>query len=286
MDNFAAFILTHGRPDNVRTYKQLRKCGYTGRIVLLVDDEDDTLDQYRKVYGDQVEVFDKAAVAKTMDRGDNFERLDSVVFARKACFDVAKSLGLSHFIQLDDDYCHFGYRFDAGFQYAGCPTIRSLDTVFQAMCLFVDETGVKTIAMSQGGDFIGGPGSPMASHIQARRKSMNSFVCRTDNPIEWVARMNDDVTTYVVNGSRGQIFLTTSQVSLDQAQTQQNTGGLTNMYLEFGTYVKSFYTVMYHPSSVTVQMMNSRSNPRLHHQINWRRTTPMIVRETVRRVTE
>ena len=37
---FAAFILTHGRPDNVLTYDSLKKAGYTGRIVLIIDNED------------------------------------------------------------------------------------------------------------------------------------------------------------------------------------------------------------------------------------------------------
>lgn len=160
-----------------------------------------------------------------------------------------------------------------------------MDTVFQALCRFIDRTGVKTIAMAQGGDFIGGPNgtSRFVKDIHAPRKAMNSFFCRTDNPINWVARMNDDVTTYVVNGIRGEIFLTTNQVSLDQGKTQHNSGGLTDMYLAFGTYAKSFYSVMYHPAAVTVKLLNSRSNPRLHHQVYWRSTTPMIVRETVRK---
>ena len=38
--NYAVFILSHGRPDNVITYQTLRKCGYTGRIFIIVDDED------------------------------------------------------------------------------------------------------------------------------------------------------------------------------------------------------------------------------------------------------
>ena len=35
-DDFAAFILTHGRADNVITYNTLRKQGYTGKIILLI----------------------------------------------------------------------------------------------------------------------------------------------------------------------------------------------------------------------------------------------------------
>lgn len=50
------------------------------------------------------------------------------------------------------------------------------------------------------------------------------------------------------------------------------------MYLESGTYVKSFYSVMFHPSSVTVSMMNSKF-ARLHHKVNWAATVPLILSE-------
>lgn len=38
--NFAALILTHGRPDKVITYRKLLECGYTGQIYIVVDNED------------------------------------------------------------------------------------------------------------------------------------------------------------------------------------------------------------------------------------------------------
>ena len=51
-DDFAAFILTHGRADNVITYNTLRKQGYTGKIILLIDNEDAQIDDYKRKYGD------------------------------------------------------------------------------------------------------------------------------------------------------------------------------------------------------------------------------------------
>lgn len=35
-DDFCAFILTHGRPDKVLTYRTLRRAGYTGKILSLL----------------------------------------------------------------------------------------------------------------------------------------------------------------------------------------------------------------------------------------------------------
>ena len=45
-DDFAVFILTHGRAKQQKTVKTLKRCGYTGRLYLIVDDEDKELDEY------------------------------------------------------------------------------------------------------------------------------------------------------------------------------------------------------------------------------------------------
>jgi len=63
INNFCAFILTHGRPDNVKTYATLRKHGYTGKIYLIIDNEDKTAKQYYKKYGNEVIMFDKLKIA-------------------------------------------------------------------------------------------------------------------------------------------------------------------------------------------------------------------------------
>ena len=46
--NFAVFILTHGRPNNVKTYKTLKRFGYTGKIYIIIDNEDTSADDYYK----------------------------------------------------------------------------------------------------------------------------------------------------------------------------------------------------------------------------------------------
>ena len=53
---------------------------------------------------------------------------------------------------------------------------------------------------------------------------------------------------------------------------------MTDAYLKYGTYVKSFTTVMMQPSSVFVAMMGFTKN-RLHHRVKQKNTTPMIIKE-------
>ena len=112
---------------------------------------------------------------------------------------------------------------------------------------------------------------------------MNSFICSTDRPFKFIGAMNEDVNTYTTLGSRGELFFTYTSVQLNQAATQSQKGGITDMYLKYGTYTKSFTTVMMMPSSVKVTMM-STSNPRLHHKIKWNNTVPKILSEEQRKI--
>jgi hypothetical protein len=276
IDNFAAFILSHGRPDRVKTYKTLRKHGYTGKIYIMVDNEDASVEQYQKNYPNEVIVFDKKDIATRTDSGDNFETYRGVIYARNANFEIAEKMGITYFIQLDDDYTDFRYKKGAqGEDLLKLFYIKNLDAVFESLVNFYKSTNVLSIAMSQGGDFIGGGGKDKPS-----RKVMNSFVCSTLRPFKFVGRINEDVNTYALLGSQGNVFLTSMWVALQQSTTQANAGGMTELYLDNGTYVKSFYSVIYHPSSVSVNVLKDRKNPRLHHRVKWRYTVPMIIPET------
>lgn len=281
MDDFAVFILTHGRPDNVITYASLQKHGYTGRVYLIVDNEDKAIDEYLRIYGDKVIVFDKLAAAETTDAGDNFDNRRSVLYARNASFEIAQSLGLRYFLQLDDDYKQFVWKFTSDLVYKEKP-VKSLDRLFAEMIRYYQRIPAATIALAQNGDFIGGGKGSGGAKVATKRKAMNTFFCSTERPFEFMGRLNDDVNTYVAHGNRGKLLLTVFNAAIIQMQTQQNTGGLTAAYLDYGTYVKSFYTVMYCPSCVKVSEMGDKHR-RIHHKIRWNNAVPCIVGEQWRK---
>lgn len=271
--DFAVFILTHGRPDNIKTLSTLKKCGYTGKIYFIVDNEDKCIDKYIQNFGhENVKIFDKKFYADNIDEGNNFDNRKVIIHARNACFDIAKDLGIKYFIQLDDDYYYFGYRYESG-----AKIIKNLDNVFDIVLNFYKSVNINSIAFSQGGDHIGG-----FSGIKLKRKCMNSFICCTDREFQFVGSINEDVNTYTSLGSRGNIFFTFTNLQLDQKDTQSNNGGMTDEYALTGTYVKSFHSVLMQPSSVKVSMMNS-NNPRLHHSIKWVNTVPMIINENFKK---
>lgn len=281
-DKFAVFILSHGRADQVVTYNTLRKHGYTGQIYLLVDDQDKQQNKYKKIYGDQVVVFPKEEAAKITDACDNFTKRNTVLYARNWSFKIAKDLGLQHFWQLDDDYTSFRWASDNERKYVGHEPIKNMDEVLDICIDFLDESKAHCVAWAQGGDFIGGENGAFAKKIrlnQFSRKIMNSFLFNVDRPIKFMGRMNDDVNTYLERGKRGYLFITIPRLRLEQKPTQQNAGGLTEMYLDFGTYVKSFYSVMVTPSCVKVMDMG-QSDRRIHHKVTWKYACPVILDES------
>lgn len=285
---FVVFILTHGRPNNVKTISALQKAGYTGKLYLIVDNEDKTLEEYIVNFGkDKIIIFDKKEMADQIDEGNNFDERRTITHARNACFKIANQLGIKYFMQLDDDYVRFEHRYISNCgKKLSAHKIIDLDDIIMLYLEFFKKSNFSSIAFAQSGDFFGGIKSKFITSNTSnplKRKCMNSFICSTDRPFQFVGAMNEDVNTYTTLGSRGILFGTIPVISLKQQATQSQKGGITDMYLKFGTYCKAFTTVMMHPSSVKVFMMQSKY-PRIHHYIKWKNTVPMIISEEYRKL--
>tara|TARA_R110000824_G_scaffold359001_1_gene546520 strand:+ start:419 stop:1270 length:852 start_codon:yes stop_codon:yes gene_type:complete len=279
MNDFAIFIMVHGRPDKFWTYRSLKNQGYTGKIFLVADDLDETRFEYQKIYRDELLIFDKKKAALNMDAGDNTDDLRSTLFSANTIFKLAKDRGIKYFFIMCDDYTGFYHNFtEQEGKYRFKKTrIKSLDKIFAGMLEFYKKTPITTLAMAQGGDFMGGENSTNAT-IKLKRKAMNSFLCSTERPFKFIGRLNEDATTYVNLGSKGTLFATMTNVMLVQTAHQQEKSGLTDVYLDYGTYVKSFMSVMYNPSCIKVSSMGVK-NFRMHHQIKWNNAVPKILNE-------
>lgn len=266
--NFAVFIFCWGRPNFANTVTTLRRCGYTGRIIMLLDNLDETRWQYIEKYGEKdCYVFDKKKVAESVDTMNNFGKYNSTVFVENVMYEAARFFNLDYFAAMCDDYLQFSHKRERERR------TRKLDDV---LALFIDclqsAKGIKMLAFAQGGDYATND-KPMT-----KRKVMNSFICATDRPSVFKGQMNDDVNMYVYNGLRGCVYLTYNRFMIHQPPTQIIKGGLSEVYKEFGTYAKSFYSVMLWPSGVKIHLMGHK-NPRIHHRIDQIKTFPMIIRE-------
>lgn len=282
--NFAIFILSHGRANNVVTLKTLKRTNYSGKIYIVCDNEDDQIDDYRKLEGiTDVLVFDKQWQMDHCDRMDNFDNRKVILYARNACFDFAEKLNIDYFLEFDDDYHAFYFRKIEGDKLQHY-FMHDFDRVVNSFLDFLTSAPIKSVAFSQGGDIIGGADN---HYFQTgfKRKAMNSFFCKTKDRCYFQGSINEDVNMYVLGGIRGDIYLTIMETSLEQTTTQANKGGMTEQYLEFGTYVKSFYSVMCAPSCVKIWSMGLE-HPRLHHKIKWDHCSPCIINEKYRKSAE
>lgn len=285
-NDYTIYILSNGRPDNVETVKQLKKLNYSGSWMIVVDDEDPTRHEYIKRFGDdKVLIFSKSSVMSTIDMGDNFGLSGSVV-PRAAIWEFAKKRGDRYFIMLDDDYNSFRWRFDDERKHANV-AVKNIEPIFTAMVDYFASMPkqVLVLAMLQGGDFIGGKDSPYAKAIWAKRKAMNVMVCATNRPFTFPGRLNEDVNAYTEIQRRGFVFMSINQVYFGQPQTQKVPGGLTETYRKYGTYVKSFYTVMRCPSGVKIHVLqaNHKSEARIHHRVSYNNVAPKIVPQRFRK---
>lgn len=279
-EDFAIFIMSYKRPNNIATLRTLNKANYTGKYYIIVGDDDPCLSEYKEIYGDILKVFNKEEIAKEFDLYDNGGSNKCIVYARNYCFKLAKELGLKYFAQFDDDYIELAYRYPQDGKLKIC-NIREFDKIVDICIDFLEDTGALTIAFAQHGDFIGGVQNKFLQD-RVKRKAMNSFFCKTDNPFTFDGRINEDVNAYVGLGRTGNLFLTFCDVSLKQKHTQQNKGGMTETYDEGGTYLKSFYTVIANPSCVKICIMGDKYL-RIHHRVNWNNAVPKIISDKYRK---
>lgn len=284
-DSFCTFIISHGRPDKVLTFNTLKRCGYTGPLFIVCDNEDKTIDQYRRNFdSNMILVFDKIKYASMVDNCDNFENRRTTTHARNACFDLAAEKGFDYFLVLDDDYNSFCI-LDENKKNTTDIKIKNIDRIMKSVFSFLDcDERLHSICFMQSGDTIGGMENFQKWNKDfpfSKRKAMNSFFCKTSRRFWFFSRLNEDVNTYLRLGNVGCLFMTIPQILLQQAQTQATSGGMSEAYLASGTYVKSFYTVMTGPSYAIATVTSSMK--RLHHKISWNNAVPKIIDQTYKK---
>lgn len=276
-NNICIFIITHGRPESILTLKTLSEAGSKLPYYLVIDNEDKQEQKYFEKYKEKVLQFDKKEYALKVDNFDNSGNYRTTTHARNACFDFAEKLGFENFLVLDDDYTEFKFRIKKGLVHPKdrFKIKKDIDKIFMKTMEYYLSSNFASICFSQGGDWFGGETN---FNKKPKRKAMNSFFCSTKRRFNFISRLNEDVNTYMQLGHTGNIFLTIPFIQLDQMQTQSNKGGMSEAYLNSGTYTKSFYTVMCRPDCTRINKMG-RTNKRFHHLIDWSIAVPCIIDE-------
>ena len=272
------YIVTHNRPEFCKknTVKTLQDCGFTGKIVYILDDEDESIEEYKKMPG-EVEIFSK----KEMSVRKDFDILlphtgniyKAVLYARQACFDIARRRGDRYFCVMDDDYCYIIGRMRMGQKTLDLKKLHNIDILMNLSYDLLKTTNASVVAWSQTGDTL-----TNKVRYTNLRKAMNIFFFDVERPYTFIGAINEDTTAYVNEGRMGKLILTIPFILVQQAPTQSKKGGLTDIYKGFGTYVKSFCSVVVSPSAVLINRMGeTKDTYRIHHNVKWEHCSPRIL---------
>lgn len=274
--NFAVFILSHGRANKIKTVDMLKRFHYTGDWFVVIDNEDDQEELYRNKFGDHIIQFDKRDYVSKIDLGDMDTDRRVGVFARNFIQDEAERLGYECHLQLDDDFSEISIRY-ADNDKLQSMMITDLDAVFDACLDLFLSTPLTALSFALSSDYIGGVANDRFQSGMFR-KTMGSFFLKAKDKVKFVMRMNDDITSCVLYGSRGKLFYSISSLQVITPATQHDAGGMTDIYKKNGTYRKSFYSVMCCPSFVKVSAMGI-TDFRIHHAISWNNAVPKLLSE-------
>ena len=292
---YCIFIISYKRADFCRrnTFRILNSFNHKAPVFIVCSDDDPTLEEYYRIYGkDNVIVFSKMDIQKRyrIDLSDCYHgksnKWISTVWVRTAQFEIARQKGFEYFLTLDDDYLLFGTKIII--EDNGKKKLREInnpfrfidfDVVSEYMFRILDsQKFMSCVSFAQNGDFMGG-----ISHnfIQTYKfKAMNFIYGTTKKMFRYIGRMNEDVNKYLVDNNIGKLSMMLTDISLKQVNTQKTSGGMTDIYKNFGTYMKSFYSVIHNPSAVKINALGGTSETyRIHHIINYDRSVPKILNE-------
>ena len=267
------YIMSKGRPQCV-TARTLTAIGYPGEWFIVCGDNDETLSEYRRRWGDRVLVFDWRKYADKADLLDNFGVSDvpsGAVPARNAIRDISASRGEFRHWQFDDDFGGFKVVDDVS-----CTMAKVDDgAVLERALLLIAEFGYETNAAN-----VGFSTSTFERWGSSRSFSRQVFCCHNmpvEGFTEWRGRVADDFVNCCDVYRRGGFEFSFNFVGYAYAQSCAAKGGNTDLYEATGYVRKAAYEVLAAP--LAARLSWSGSLGRYACENDYRLMRPMIIHE-------
>ena len=275
-NDFAVMICSHGRAETLTSYDMLRNQGYTGKIFVVIDDEDEQEEQYKKRF-DCVEVFCKEAEYIKAD-GVIPGKQKGILYARNACYDIAKRHDVKYFAEIDDDFSGLYFRYESEGK-CKAKKINPLDGLFEVVCdLFESESLYAASILSQG-NYIGGIKS--AGLNKAIRICTSMFFLSTERRIDFISSMNEDVCTCMHYGKMGKVFIGLNGTMCETEPIGNNRfgNGMAEFYQKTSPYFRQFIPVIVRPDCMYVMERKET----IKGGFRWANAVPMIINERYKR---
>lgn len=254
--NFAVFILSHSRASNIKTIKTLRNSGYTGRIFIVLDDEDVMKEDYIRIYGTKnVIVFSKEEWKKKTDTITNEKDYESPVYARNFISCFAKEKGYKYYMMLDDDITSFNIRYIKNGKLKSCK-LKNADSYFFNITKFMETNKhISYIGTGNAGSYIGGAEGRFSKGIHIGDFSQ-SLLC--SKQVEFKGIFNEDENMSMIESMVGNLCMVDLHVSHSSPKRKSNKGGLKKEYDSTNDYYINMFSVICCPSCCYIVLGKKR----------------------------
>jgi len=112
---------------------------------------------------------------------------------------------------------------------------------------------------------------------------MNTFFCKTYRCFDFIGRINEDVNVYTYSGRPRLLYFTIYGIDIVPKQTQAGSGDMTEVYLDKGTYVNSFFPILLSPSYMRISTLGTKHES-INHKVLRNYCVPNIIREEFKKV--
>lgn len=246
--NTAIMICTHGRPDKQLTLKTLRDIGYTGSVVLMVDDEDDTVRRLGdSCTGDFIILkFNKQYYIDHSDTGTDKDQRKCILYAKNCCEDWAKEKGLDAFVIADDDITGFRYRYEKDGHLLSVPVTKNMDKIIEAYYTMIVDNNISASSFGDVRAYIGGV-------IKESRLPYNFVFRNTKYPFEWKSSMYEDTVSPIYNNMIGRYTVQLPQIQFNMKEVDaKEAGGMKAVYEKLSVYKRAFTAKVFNPTSIEI----------------------------------
>lgn len=245
----AIYICTHGRPSKQITHRMLRKAGYTGEIVLVIDNEDEHGKGYLEfVKGEdntRIHVFDKRKIIDSTNTTNYPPNRKTILYAKNACEQFAKEDNCDCFVICDDDIPGFRYRYVEGKSCKSLTISDNMDQIIDSHYKFLIESNVAATSFGIAQFYFTGANCFNNDNMQKWRIPYTFVFRNIQHSIDWVSDYGEDITTSIEQSRHGQFQCAMPFVQMNLSPMGVGDGGMVELHKD--TFRLAEYGHVWHP---------------------------------------
>lgn len=257
MNNYAHFIASYGKPENILTLSALQRVNTKYPIYIVVGTDDPKLEQYKQMY-DNLIVFDKADYRDKIDCIGSYITSDKIcTYSRLAIYDYAKTHCIKFVGYMFDDIKKFRLRYESSDDKIRSVKEFDIDRIIDMYINLLNSSkDIYIVGPPQSSYYIGVDSSRANSYIT---RYGNFFIYDIDKELEpYQASTIEDMTIVIHNNMRGKLSICPFGLQVEcrePAITKDSYGPMSKLeYYEQNCIVDSGYSVNAIP--VTIHYKN------------------------------